>query len=346
MTQMIARDVMTAKVISLTADMTLRQIAKILMDNAIGGAPVIDGEGSPVGMVTERDLIAEDKNGERKAGRERWLAQLAEGEPLNTGFLAALRDSDRTAADIMSRPMVAITETTEQSEIARLLIEHRIKRLPVLTNGRVVGIVSQADLVRQMAQAAPETPAAAHHEGLFSEALASLDEHFGPSHPPMTKEPSTTGKTPEAAVTADAFGGLVEAFDHQKAHHHDEERQAATEQRKALVTEMTEHHIEDKDWQSILHRAKVAAETGQKEMLLLRFPCELCSDGGRAINAPQADWPETLRGEAAEIYHLWERDLKPTGFHLTAQVIDFPGGIPGDIGLTLLWGTSSLAKAE
>jgi hypothetical protein len=49
-------------------------------------------------------------------------------------------------------------------------------------------------------------------------------------------------------------------------------------------------------------------------------------------------WPGTLRGEAAEIYLRWERDLKPHGFHLTARVLDFPGGIPGDIGLFLVWG--------
>jgi hypothetical protein len=82
----------------------------------------------------------------------------------------------------------------------------------------------------------------------------------------------------------------------------------------------------------------VAADKGQKDLLLLRFPCELCSDEGRAINSSLPEWPETLRGEAAEIYLHWERDLKPKGFHLVAQVLDFPGGKPGDIGLTLGWG--------
>ena len=71
--------------------------------------------------------------------------------------------------------------------------------------------------------------------------------------------------------------------------------------------------------------------------MLLRFPSAVCSDGGRAINVTEADWPTTLRGEAAETYLRWERDLKPRGFHLTARVLDFPGGVPGDIGLLLVW---------
>ena len=72
--------------------------------------------------------------------------------------------------------------------------------------------------------------------------------------------------------------------------------------------------------------------------MLLRFPSQLCSDGGRAINVPDPDWPKSLRGEPAELYLRWEHDLKPQGFHLQAQILEFPGGYPGDIGLFLVWG--------
>jgi hypothetical protein len=61
-------------------------------------------------------------------------------------------------------------------------------------------------------------------------------------------------------------------------------------------------------------------------------------DRGRAINSALPDWPTSLRGEAAEIYLRWERDLKPRGFHLIARVLDYPRGMPGDIGLFLAWG--------
>jgi len=72
--------------------------------------------------------------------------------------------------------------------------------------------------------------------------------------------------------------------------------------------------------------------------MLLRFPSQLCSDGGRAVNVPDPEWPSTLRGEAAEIYLRWSHDLKPQGFHLAARVADFPDGMPGDIGLFIVWG--------
>ena len=74
---------------------------------------------------------------------------------------------------------------------------------------------------------------------------------------------------------------------------------------------------------------------------MLRFPAKLCSDNGRAINVPEPDWPATLRGEAAETYLRFERELKPLGFHLIARVLDFPAGFIGDIGLFLHWGGTS-----
>ena len=68
--------------------------------------------------------------------------------------------------------------------------------------------------------------------------------------------------------------------------------------------------------------------------MLLRLPSQLCSDGGGAVNAARADWPQTLRGDAMEVYLRWERDLKPYGFGISANVLDFPAGVPGDIGLS------------
>ena len=97
-------------------------------------------------------------------------------------------------------------------------------------------------------------------------------------------------------------------------------------------------HISDGSWRHLLHEARTAAEQGLKEFLLLRFPSQVCSDGGRAVNVPDQDWPTTLRGEAAEIYLRWSHDLQPQGFHLSARVVDFPDGMPGDIGLFLVWG--------
>ena len=71
---------------------------------------------------------------------------------------------------------------------------------------------------------------------------------------------------------------------------------------------------------------------------MLRFPSELCSDGGRAINMAETDWPESLQGEAAELYLRSGARPEAGGFPLGARVLDFPGGMPGDVGLFLFWG--------
>ncbi len=118
----------------------------------------------------------------------------------------------------------------------------------------------------------------------------------------------------------------------------DEARRAQSTERRARVRELISHHIADESWQTLLSQAHKAAEHGERECLLVRFPSELCSDNGRAINAPEADWPVTLRGEAAEVYLRWKRELKPHGFGLGARVLEFPNGVPGDIGLFLEWG--------
>ena len=104
------------------------------------------------------------------------------------------------------------------------------------------------------------------------------------------------------------------------------------------IKEITDNHITDEHWRDLLNQARVAAAHGETELLVLSFPAKLCGDGGRAINVPEPDWPATLRGEAAETYLRYERELKPLGFHLIARVMDFPGGFIGDIGLFLHWG--------
>jgi len=81
-----------------------------------------------------------------------------------------------------------------------------------------------------------------------------------------------------------------------------------------------------------------AVASGQTEVLVTRFPHELCTDRGRAINQAEPGWEKTLTGQPKELYAFWERKLRPLGYRLRVQVLDFPGGMPGDIGATLSWG--------
>jgi hypothetical protein len=80
-----------------------------------------------------------------------------------------------------------------------------------------------------------------------------------------------------------------------------------------------------------------AAEAGQSEVQVYRFPNELCSDRGRRINNSEPDWEETLEGRPRLAYEFWHDHLRPLGFGLKAEVLEYPGGMPGDIGFFVTW---------
>jgi hypothetical protein len=82
---------------------------------------------------------------------------------------------------------------------------------------------------------------------------------------------------------------------------------------------------------------RVAAEQGHKEVRVITFPASFCNDGGRRINNMLPDWPDSLEGFAKKAYEFYQKELRPLGYKLHAQVIDFPGGMPGEIGLFLKW---------
>ena len=80
-----------------------------------------------------------------------------------------------------------------------------------------------------------------------------------------------------------------------------------------------------------------AVSNGLTEVQVYRFPNTLCTDRGRAINQQESGWEATLTGVPKEIYEFWDRQLRPLGYKLKVQIIDFPGGMPGDVGITLKW---------
>jgi CBS domain-containing protein len=323
---MLARDIMTSDVVTVPPDFSVRHVARILLRHHVSAVPVVDSAGVPVGIISEGDLVARSAT-DRESRRDWWLAMLAEGEHLNDEFYTYVNTDVRAAHQIMVSPVVTVSEDTEVAEIAKLLATYRIKRVPVVRDGRIVGIVSRADLVRAMAEdeqpdMIPRRPGSARQR---------------PAPPPI--EPTPAPLPGDPGLTANHFKDLVADHEAAEQRRRAEERMAEAARRRAAVKDLIDHHIADEIWQSLLHRASEAAAHGEKEALLLQFPAELCSDGGRAINAPEPNWPETLRGEAAEIYLRWERDLKPQGFQLTARIMDFPRGMPGNAGLYLVWGT-------
>jgi hypothetical protein len=81
-----------------------------------------------------------------------------------------------------------------------------------------------------------------------------------------------------------------------------------------------------------------AVRNGLTEVQVYRFPHTLCTDRGRAINQQEPGWEKTLQGIPLEIFQLWSDYLKPRGYRIKYQIVDFPGGVPGDISITLAWG--------
>ena len=111
------------------------------------------------------------------------------------------------------------------------------------------------------------------------------------------------------------------------------------EKQKAVMAEF--HKPPERTPEQLLHFVQQlvnhAAEAGQTEVQVYRFPNEMCSDRGRRINNSEAGWEETLEGRPKAAYEFWHDHLRPLGFHLKAEVLDYPGGMPGDIGFFLTW---------
>jgi CBS domain-containing protein len=335
----VAADIMTRQVVSVTPTATVRDVARLLLAHRISAVPVLDTDGAPVGMVSEGDLLGRSDT-DRLAGRDWWLALLAGPDaatPAVTGAAAA-----RPVSEVMHAPVVTIEADAPVAAVAEALSAHGIKRLPVMRNGQMVGIVSRADLLAVVASLPAPAPPATHRSGLAGLFLDLIGNaaHLAPAHagPAPETTDSKAGQQPPAAPAASAFRALVAASDQSRQDAKQQAARTAELERLRQVKALLQLHLDTEMWGSLLAHARDAAAHGAEEMLLLRFPSELCSDGGRKIGVPETGWETTLRGEPADLYDRWARELKPHGFGLAARILDFPGGKPGDIGLFLTWG--------
>jgi len=146
-----AAKIMTHKVISVQPGDSVSTVAETLVAHGISAVPVVDEAGKLLGVVSEGDLMA-PFSAKNQARRAWWLEMLAEGEGLAPEFLEYISMDHHKASDLMTRKVITTTETAPIAEIADLLTKHRIKRVPILRDGRVVGIVSRADIVRALAR--------------------------------------------------------------------------------------------------------------------------------------------------------------------------------------------------
>jgi hypothetical protein len=114
---------------------------------------------------------------------------------------------------------------------------------------------------------------------------------------------------------------------------------AAESEKKALIEQLNKPSGLSEDEKVKLASTVIqrAVRNGLTEVQVYRFPNMLCTDKGRAINQLEAGWEKTLTGIPQEIFQLWTDYLKPRGYRIRYQIIDFPGGVPGDIGITISW---------
>jgi CBS domain-containing protein len=174
-----ARDIMTVSVETARPDTEVREIAKRLLARHISALPVVDDQGKVVGIVSEGDLMRRPETGTERQPPW-WLRMFAESQDRARDFI---RSHGRRAKDVMSRDVISVTEDTPLAEIAETLEKHRIKRVPVMREGKLVGIVSRANLLQGLAVAGPEKAATTSDRDLKAaiEAVisaAGLNAHY------------------------------------------------------------------------------------------------------------------------------------------------------------------------
>jgi hypothetical protein len=139
--------------------------------------------------------------------------------------------------------------------------------------------------------------------------------------------------------TANAMRKEIATAEAEKAAAEMHKHEAAEAEKKALIDQLTKPSgVSDEEGvrrgANIIRRAVSA---GLTEVQVYRFPNRLCTDRGRAINQMEAGWEQTLTGVPKEIYTLWHKHFRPRGYKLKVQIVDFPNGIPGDVGMFLTW---------
>lgn len=135
------REIMTEKVVTVKGDTEIKEAARLLSENRISGMPVIDNNGRVIGLVTEADILA--SAGIKREHRFMHILKHLFGEPVPSGR------KGEYVKDIMTSPVITTSADAEIREVAKILDEKRIKRLPVVDKeGRLIGIISRADIIK------------------------------------------------------------------------------------------------------------------------------------------------------------------------------------------------------
>ncbi len=152
-----AADIMTSAVITVRENASVAAVARLLVEHGISAVPVVDEDNRVIGMVSEGDLLHRTETGTERA-RSWWLEMLASTNQLAGDYI---KSHSGSVKDVMTRDVISISDTTPVNDIAILLETNRIKRAPVVRDGKLVGIISRANLVRALAMTINESSSSA-----------------------------------------------------------------------------------------------------------------------------------------------------------------------------------------
>ena len=141
----------------------------------------------------------------------------------------------------------------------------------------------------------------------------------------------------EGMITPDELRRIAEEKEMAQLREALEKKRKADEERHHLHDAFMAEELVPDVFERASRMVKGAAERGEREVLAIRFPSEYCTDRGRAINNFEPNWPETLTGFAKRAHEFFLKELQPKGYKVRAQIMDFPGGMPGDVGIFLRW---------
>ncbi|WP_458526885.1 CBS domain-containing protein [Onishia taeanensis] len=167
-----AVDIMTPQVVSVSPETAVQEIARLLLAHRISAVPVVDGDQHLLGMVSEGDLMGRNEN-QAEQPTPWWLALVSSGPETAASYI---KTHGQTAQDIMSHPVVDVEEDASVAEIARLLEKRHIKRVPVTRDGKLVGIVSRANLLQGLATAPAPSEATVDDRSLRDALNQELEE--------------------------------------------------------------------------------------------------------------------------------------------------------------------------
>ena len=163
------QDVMTKDVAAVLPGTPLKEVAQLLVDRKVSGVPVVDGDGCVLGVVSETDLLVKERGAPRRRGGPlAWLV-----DPIEIG--QRLKLEARVAGEAMSAPAVTISPLRSLAAAAESMLDNRVNRLPVVRDGKLVGIVTRADLVQAFARSDAELVQEIREDVVGRQML--LDEH-------------------------------------------------------------------------------------------------------------------------------------------------------------------------